>query len=105
MNLSGILVEASPDYLDDVVVKLKALEGVEVHQIDKAGGRIVVVQEAADIHAEIESLKLIKAIPHVMLAEMAYHYIADDEKVYDELPPELGVAEGEAFAVPSFLRN
>ena len=105
MNLSGILVEAKPEWLDEVVRQLNALEGVEVHQVDTPGGRIVAVQEAADIHAEIEALKRIKALPHVILAEMVYHYIADDEKTYEALPPELQAAEGEACAVPGYLQN
>lgn len=105
MNLSGILVEARPEQLEEVVLHLNVLGGVEVHHVDKAGGRIVAVQEASDIHAEIEGLKRIKAIPHVILAEMAYHYIADDKRIYDELPKELQTAEGETCAVPGYLQN
>lgn len=68
MNLSGIFVAAKPEWLGGVVADLEALPGVEVHQVDEATGRIVVVQEAVDIHAEIEGLKRIKALPHVVMA-------------------------------------
>lgn len=105
MNLSGILIEAKPERLAEVARLLGGLDGVEVHQIDKTVGRIIVVQEAADIHAEIEILKKIKALPHVILAEMVYHYIAEDEKTYEALPPELQTPEGEACAVPNYLQN
>jgi periplasmic nitrate reductase NapD len=62
VNFSGILVMAKPDHHSQVIAALNALEGVEVHQVDAATGRIVAVQEAEDIHAEIEGVKRIKAI-------------------------------------------
>lgn len=105
MNLSGIFVVAKPEWLTSVVADLNALPGVEVHQLDEATGRIVVVQEAADIHAEIEGLKRIKALPHVVMAEMVYHYLADDRQVYEDLPPELVERDSQACAVPACLND
>ncbi|MCU0841793.1 MAG: chaperone NapD [Thiobacillaceae bacterium] len=105
MNLSGILVVAKPDGLAQVREALDAIPGVEVHQVDEASGRVIVVQEAADIHAEIEGLKAIKALPHVVMAEMVYHYIADDQQVYDSLPPELAEEPGQACSVPAYLQD
>ncbi|MEW5893511.1 MAG: chaperone NapD [Pseudomonadota bacterium] len=105
MNLSGILVVAKPEWLDTVIAELKALPGLEVHQTEPDTGRIVVVQEAPDIRAEMAALRAIKALPHVVLAEMVYHYIAEDEQVFDELPPELQAQEGEACAIPSYLQD
>lgn len=102
MNISGILVVAKPEWQAAVVDALGGLAGVEIHQVDEASGRIIVVQEAEDIHAEIDSLKRIKAVPHVVMAEMVYHYIEDDDKVYEEIPPEL-VEQEDACAVPAFL--
>lgn len=102
MNISGILVVAKPERQAEVVDALNGMTGIEVHQVDPASGRIIVIQEAADIHAEIDGVKRIKAVPHVVMAEMAYHYIADDDKVYEEIPPEL-VEQEEACAVPAFL--
>lgn len=104
MNLSGILVVAKPGWQADVVGALNALEGVEVHQVNEADGRIIAVQEATDIHAEIEGVKRIKALPHVVMAEMVYHYIAEDEKVYEEIPPEL-VEQEQACSVPAYLND
>jgi periplasmic nitrate reductase NapD len=88
MNLSGILVVAQPEWQAQVVEGLQALEGVEVHQVEAETGRIVVVQEAEDINAEMAALRRIKALPHVIMAEMVYHYVAEDERSY-EMPPEL----------------
>lgn len=107
MNLSGVLVVAKPEWREQVIESLNALEGVEVHQVDADTGRIVVVQEAADIHAEIDGLKRIKALPHVIMAEMVYHYIGEDDKVYEGLPAELQDArEGsDACVVPPYLNS
>ena len=57
---------------------LAAIPGVEVHHTDPATGRLIVVQEADDVHAEMAGLMAIKARPHVRLAEMVYHYFATE---------------------------
>ena len=107
MNLSGILVVASRDRQQEVVDSLGAMAGVEVHQVDEATGRIVVVQEAEDIHAEIDGLKRIKAVPHVLMAEMVYHYLAEDQMTYDAMPAELQEQDDGAAActVPAYLNS
>ena len=107
MNLSGILVVATPESQGQVVESLNALEGVEVHQVEESTGRIIAVQEAADIHEEINGLKRIKAVPHVIMAEMVYHYIADDKRAYDALPPELEEQQDGfgACEVPAYLNS
>ena len=107
MNLSGILVMAQPDRQGQVVAALNALDGVEVHQVDEATGRIVAVQEAQNIHEEIEGVKRIKALPHVIMAEMVYHYLAEDEGIYEAMPPELEARQDgfEARAVPAYLNS
>lgn len=104
MNISGILVVAKPERHADVVGALTGMEGVEVHQVDEASGRIIAIQEAEDIHAEIDGVKRIKALPNVVMAEMVYHYIADDDKVYEEVPPELAEQE-EVCSVPAYLND
>ncbi len=105
MNLSGIFVMAGPRHSAEVAEALNALPGVEVHQVEEGSGRIVAVQEAADIRAEMDGLKRIKALPHVVMAEMVYHYFADDDQVYDGLPAELAEEEAQSCAVPAFLNN
>ncbi len=106
MNLSGILVVAKSGELASVLAGLEQLSGVEVHQVDEASGRIIVVQEADAIRAEMDGLRQIKSLPGVMMAEMVYHYIADDHDVYEGIPPELvDDAQQEACAVPAYLND
>lgn len=102
MNLSGIFVVVKPEWLSTVIPELAALPGVEVHQVDEASGRIVVVQEAADVQAEIEGLQRIKSLPHVILAEMVYHYFAEEAEAYSNL---LAGQEHAASAVPAYLND
>ena len=78
MNLSGILVVVPPERLADCAADLATLPGVEVHHTDPATGRLIVVQEADDVAAEIAGLTAIKARPHVRMAEMVYHYFANE---------------------------
>jgi nitrate reductase NapD len=56
---------------------LHALPGIEVHYQCHDTGRLIVIQEARDDSAEMDGLQKIKALPHVMAAEMFYHYVDD----------------------------
>lgn len=107
MNFSGILVVARSGQHARVVDALNALEGVEVHQVDEASGRIVAVQEAPDINAEVAGIKRIKALPEVIMAEMVYHYLAEDDRIYEAIPPELEEQQDgfETCAVPAYLNS
>jgi nitrate reductase NapD len=77
VNLSGILVVSSPGRHAEVLAALRGLPGVGVHQTEADTGRIVVVQEAATVEAEVEGLRRIQTLPGVTLAEMVYHYFED----------------------------
>jgi nitrate reductase NapD len=78
MNLSGIVVTTAAEHLHAVAAALAALPGVEVHRADEAG-RLVIVQEAANVGVEIESFERIRALPHVVSAELVYHYLEDQD--------------------------
>ncbi|MGE5665468.1 MAG: chaperone NapD [Betaproteobacteria bacterium] len=73
MNYSGILVTVAPAASDAMAGTLASLPGVEVHQIDRASGRIVVVQEAASVDAETEGFTRIRSLPGVIDAALVYH--------------------------------
>lgn len=73
MNVSGIVVQALPVHLDTVIDSLNTVEGTDVHYSDPISGRVVATLEGSDIRAEVEILKIIKMLPHVVYAEMVYH--------------------------------
>jgi nitrate reductase NapD len=89
MNVAGILVVTSIAKVPTMVEALSALPGVEVHHVDKTTGRIIATQEAESIHDEIDAITVIKALPHVVLAEMVHHHFEDDRQIIDAIPSEL----------------
>ena len=104
MNVSGILVVVPPEYVAASIEILDHLNGIEVHHCDRETGRIIVTQEAETIQAEVDGLKRIKALPHVILAEMVYHCFEEDSELSGNLPPDLDEYEGPG-AVLSLLNR
>ncbi len=104
MNVSGILVVVPPEHVAASIETLDHLNGIEVHHCDTETGRIIVTQEAETIQAEVDGLKRIKALPHVILAEMVYHCFEEDSELSGSVPPELDALEG-LSAVPSLLNR
>jgi nitrate reductase NapD len=94
MNLSGIAVSVQPRSFNETINLLGALPGVEIHYQDADSARVVIVQEADSIDAEVEGLKRIKAVPGVVVAELVYHYFADDQGTNGPTPPDLDTASG-----------
>ena len=94
MNLSGIAVSLHPRLYDETVARIGELPGVEIYHQDRASHRVVLVQEADTVDAEVEGLKQIKAIPGVVVAELVYHYFADDETLKQKLPQEFDADTG-----------
>ena len=86
MNLSGILVTADPSSLPTVLQGLAALPGVEVRQVDAEKGRIVVVQEAGDVDAEMGGFMHIRSMPGVINVDLVCHYFGDEDPAAD--PPD-----------------
>jgi nitrate reductase NapD len=88
MNLSGILVVSTPSEIDQLIDTLNAMPGIEVHHVDRESSKMIVVQEAESINDEVDGLKKIKKLPGIVLAEMVYHYFAEDSSPAPETIPE-----------------
>ncbi len=100
MNISAILIVVPATEIDVASGRLEALPGVEVRHTEPATGRILAIQEAADVGAEVEGLKRIKALPGIILAEMVYHHFEDD--------PGIAAGHGSELSgrpVPAFLSD
>jgi len=85
MNYSGIVVVCRPEDVPAVADRLADLPGVEVHYREQVQGKIVVVQEAETVDAEMDGIKRIKRLPGVILADMMYHYFEEDPGILDGL--------------------
>ena len=103
MNISGILVITPPEETTNTCERLAALEGVDVHFVEEQTGRIVITQEAESIKDEVDGLKRIRALPHIILAEMSYHNFEEDRELIDALPEDLD--DETPGKVPDYLNN
>jgi len=77
MNISSILVQTKPEYLEEVMNAVKNGDFCEYHLHD-AKGRIIVTIEEDGVENEIKQLKKIQKIPHVIAADMMYAYSEDE---------------------------
>lgn len=102
MNLSAILVVVTPSEFDATTDRLKQLPGVETHHSDPATGRVIVTLEAPTIHDEVEGLKQIQDLEHVVMAEMVEHYFEEDQQSLSSVPA--GLSEG-LQPVPAYLQD
>ncbi len=97
MNISSIVVQTTPQYVEEVVQNLKECEACDYHLHDEKG-RIIITIEGNGVKEELEKLKVIEAIPHVISADMQMAY---SEEELDEHMEVLGNAE----LVPKILND
>ncbi len=95
MNISSIVVQTRPEHLESVLEEIKSCGACEYHFHDEKG-RIIVTIEGEDVSEELEKLKVIEKIPHVIAADMQMSYSED------ELDRHIKVLEN-ADAVPKVL--
>ncbi len=77
MNISSIVVQTIPKYLDEVVQSLKNCEACDYHLHDEKG-RIIITIEGEGVSEELKKMSVIEAIPHVVSAEMQMAYSEDE---------------------------
>ncbi len=97
MNVSSIVVQTLPKYIEEVVEALKNTPECDYHFHDEKG-RIIITIEGAGVSEELEKLHVIEAIPHVIAADMQMAYSED------ELDAHMEVING-ADAVPKMLND
>ncbi len=97
MNISSIIVQTLPKYIDEVVESLKNCDVCDYHLHDDKG-RIIITIEGDGVQEELKKLKVVEAIPHVMSADMQMAYSEE------ELSSHLEVLEN-ADAVPKVLND
>ena len=77
MNISSIVVQTLPKFIDEVVQSLKDCEACDYHLHDEKG-RIIITIEGEGVAEELENLHVIEAIPHVIAADMQMAYSEDE---------------------------
>ena len=77
MNISSVVVQTVPKFLDKVVESLKNSDACDYHMHDEKG-RIIITIEGVDVSEELKKMKVIEMIPHVISAEMQMAYSEDE---------------------------
>lgn len=77
MNISSIVVQTVPKYLEEVVQSLKECDACDYHMHDEKG-RIIITIEGNGVSEELEKLHVIEKIPHVIAADMQMAYSEDE---------------------------
>ncbi|RXK12796.1 nitrate reductase [Halarcobacter mediterraneus] len=97
MNISSIVVQTKPEYLEEVLKDIKECEVCDYHLHDDKG-RIIITIEGESVKEELEKLHVIEAIPHVIAADMQMAYSED------ELDKHIEVLDN-SDAVPKVLND
>jgi nitrate reductase NapD len=84
MNISSIVVQTVPKYLDEVVANLKACEVCDYHFHDEKG-RIIITIEGENVSEELKKLRVVEEIPHVVAADMQMAYSEDELNAHMEV--------------------
>lgn len=79
MNLSGLLLTALPEDLDDICDRVRALPGMHLGLVDRTRGCVVVVQEAASIADEMRGFQTLAALPGVVSVRLGAHYFGEEQ--------------------------
>ncbi|MEA3373179.1 MAG: chaperone NapD [Campylobacterota bacterium] len=98
MNVSSIVVQTTPKFIDEVVEALKNLDICDYHFHDEMG-RIIVTIEGSGVEEEIKKLTVIQEMPHIVAADMHFAYTED------ELDAERDKLEKEGTALPEWLNK
>ena len=100
MNVSGLVVRASPERFDEVLEVLEAASWAEVYTHD-GESKLVVVVEAEDTASEMAIYRTIEGVPGVLAVELAYSYSEELEDARDELEVQAPVPEALSDEVPA----
>ena len=77
MNISSIVVQCLPEYVEELVENLKNTPECDYHMHDEKG-RIIITIEGEGVSEELKKLSVIEAIPHVIAADMQMAYSEDE---------------------------
>jgi len=84
MNISSIVVQTLPKYVEEVVESLKNCGACDYHLHDEKG-RIIITIEGEGVSEELEKLRIIEALPHVIAADMQMAYSEDELDAHMEV--------------------
>lgn len=100
MNVSSLVVKVLPGKMETALAALSGSGLCDVHFHDRQKGTIVVTIEGRDTGEEMDRMKAIEKLPHVLGAALVYSYSEE------ELDRAAGLlARGPGGPVPDELKN
>jgi len=78
LNISSIVIQAKSLHVEEIVEVCKKSDFCDYHFHDTEKGKIIVTVEGDGIGEEMEKMKLIQKIPHVICADMMMAYSEDE---------------------------
>jgi len=88
MHFSGLLIRTHPASVDACKRELSRCPGLDVYATDAPGGRIVAVLETTTAQEQEDGLRRAQSLPHVISAELVYHYFGDADDSANESSKE-----------------
>lgn len=83
-HYAGVLVSGEPSRFAAILARLATIAGAEVHHVDPATGRCVVVLESADRAGNERLFVELGQLPAVRGVDLVYHLVDNGEGV----PPD-----------------
>ncbi len=78
MNISSIVIQTKPEFVEGIIAICEASDFCDYHFHDVEKGKIVVTIEGESIDEEMAKMKKIEQIPHVICADMMMAYSEDE---------------------------
>ena len=100
MNISSLVVKVLPVNMEPALEALKRSGLCDVHFHDRRKGAVVVTIEGKDTGEEMDKMKAIETLPHVLGAALVY--------TYSEAEPDAAakkIADRPGSPVPEDLKN
>lgn len=77
MNISSVVISASPQRLAEVSARLGAMPGVEIHG-QSPEGKLVITLEDTNVCTAADSYVALHDVPGVLCATLVYQFSDDD---------------------------
>lgn len=98
MNVSSIVIQARNEYIEGLVEEVKNCDYCDYHFHDASIGKIIVTVEGKGIEEEMQKVRKLEALKHVLSAEMMMAYSEDELDIEREKLAKSDI-------VPDVLKN
>jgi nitrate reductase NapAB chaperone NapD len=88
VHFSGLLILTKPGSVQTCADELSSCAGFDVYAVDADTGRIVAVLETETVEEQESGLRWAQTRPHVISAELVYHYFGDADDLENTPPTE-----------------